>query len=854
MKIKYIPIFLFIFSPFLSVTQTDTGFSSNASTSSATSSALKEDKKEETIYFNYENKDLIEIIYEVAAKKNTNVILPVAQNELKIKVTLHIKEPLTIDQAWKRLNQILDIAGYCLFPEDDLYKIIKNSKLIVKEVTPLYTVPVEQIPDTDERIRYLYYPKYLQISTDPNQDLISQVVKSGLSEMGAFNIDPASNAILISDKANNIKSIMIVIESLDKEDFKEDYVSLKLRYTSATTIARLFSDNFFKPAANEGPRYAVKANTKQENSFFSQNVKIVPDSRSNQLFILGKKQAIEKVKEFILTYIDKEPESGKSILHVYELLYLDVAQFTPILESIVSSTLGRGPAQSSEGESTAGGLDRFFEGVIIKPALAQGAELQFSSNKLIIAAKNEDWLYIKKLIEELDIPQKQVIIEVLIADLSVNDVKQLGTIMRNPTNLALKPGVSLQSAEVNGIIIDNSAEPFPPTPPVNPATTPTLKQDLLWEKSTDPNSLQPLLQTGDGQLGEPGSTVISFNDPGDGSTFGILKLLENFTTSKILSHPHVIANNNKEAFIKSGEKRLVPDEVVASSGGQVIPRKIIEASVEVKITPRISANNLVNMQVDVKIEDFLPGIGNARTRREFTTNATVKSNEILALGGLIKSAEANGIQGTPILSKIPILGWIFKNKRRDAIKTNLTVFISPTVILPRLRGGINQYTDDYITLAKSYSQEAELFDGLNDPITRFFFNSTLNSEGEINKFLRVGHDQDRPLFANNINAQSEGSTSFKENFGLTSTEEKISVAQQTPDVKEIKISPEIKAEEQTVAAIEPIKEPVTVIANTVEPKKEPVAVVADNTISKTESRENRLRALLKNESGPFLKS
>jgi hypothetical protein len=405
--------------------------------------------------------------------------------------------------------------------------------------------------------------------------------------------------------------------------------------------------------------------------------------------------------------------------------------------------------------------------------------------------------------------------------------------------------VSIQAPEVNPMVIDPTT-----IPPIS--TAGTLQQDLLYDTSTGILNPQPLLDRSG--LGEPGGTVISFNDQ-DGRTWGILKMLENFNTNKILSHPHVIANNNKEAFILSGEKRLVPDEAVASSGGQVIPFKLIDASIEVKITPRISSTNHVNMQVEVKIQEFLPGFGNARTDRKFTTNATVKSNEILALGGLISSSELSGLQATPILSKIPILGWLFKNKRRDAEKVNLTVFISPTVILPRLRGGINEYTDDYVRLAKDYSQEAELFDGLRDPITRFFFTTTLDSDKEINKFLHASYDKENVLLTDGsgeIHPIPVSSVPPHANTQTIEPTHPIPVAPRIPESTSIKL-PDNTAQ---YVAVVPFADKSTVIAKTDVPPVPVESVVSTQPapINKIETRENRLRDLLKNEGNPFVKS
>ena len=93
---------------------------------------------------------------------------------------------------------------------------------------------------------------------------------------------------------------------------------------------------------------------------------------------------------------------------------------------------------------------------------------------------------------------------------------------------------------------------------------------------------------------------------------------------------------------------------------------------------------------------------------------------MLAIGGLIRTNDADSINETPLLSRLPVIGWLFKRKAKTYRRTNLTVFIMPTIIEPRLRGGIGDYTRDYLQLTKQYAG-SHLFGTLKDPITRWFF-------------------------------------------------------------------------------------------------------------------------------------
>ncbi|HEV7621318.1 MAG TPA: type II and III secretion system protein, partial [Flavisolibacter sp.] len=232
---------------------------------------------------------------------------------------------------------------------------------------------------------------------------------------------------------------------------------------------------------------------------------------------------------------------------------------------------------------------------------------------------------------------------------------------------------------------------------------------------------------------QAGTTMLSLND-NNGHTWSILELLQTFSSSKIISHPHVVATTNKEASITIGEQRYLRDAASGSLGGTtVITFKPINADLKVKITPRISTMDTINLQVLININEFLAG-SNTQAIRTLETNANIKSGGIFALGGLIKNNSINMLSETPFLSKIPILGWFFKKKTNEVIQNNLTVFICPTVIQPRLRGGVGKHTNDYINLAKDYASE-ELFTNLKDPITHWFFPPADDTDEQIDEFV-----------------------------------------------------------------------------------------------------------------------
>jgi general secretion pathway protein D len=565
---------------------------------------------------------------------------------------------------------------------------------------------------------------------------------------------------------------MKIVLELDHINSQEKMDIISLRHTSATIVAQLINEQLIKPE-NANP-YRLDTKKTKEVPYFAGFTKIIAEPRLNKLIILGRPQAVERLKDFIKKHIDVAPDSGKSVLHVYHLQYLDAPTLAPVLERIVQGGGSNGgPNQASAGETKAGGVERFFDKVIIstdspvdKGGDNANSEKQerftyYGGNNLIIAARNDDWKQIKKLIEELDTPQRQVLIEVLVVDLTVDDARTLAAMTRVPDKVPFPDSMEFQSAILG--------QPIPSELPGTPTTT--IDSNLL-KNAYNPD--QTLANPSSGatknltDFADAGTTMLSLND-NDGNTWSVWELLQNFTTSKILSHPHVMARNNKEASVSIGQTRWLVDKVkdissVNYGGATTIQYKPISADLKVKITPRISSASSVNLQVLITINEYVAPAtadvnagNNTMNIRKLETNAYVKSGGVFALGGLIRTLNATNIREVPLLGKIPILGWFFKGKSNETIKNNLTVFISPTIIEPRLGGGTNEQTQDYINVAKQESR-GNLFDSLKDPITRWFFTDELNSEVAIDKFAA----KDERLPQNNIPRQKKSKKSNKE--------------------------------------------------------------------------------------------
>lgn len=699
--------------------------------------------------FNYKDIPLSDVINEYAAEKKVNIILPQPQspNALTTKLTYQLPKKVTLNQAWREVNKILEFLGYSWIPHDDLLILTKISNDIKREPLTVYKNPqIEDLPNDGTVIQTIFYLANLKLSNDSTRTNIEAILKSMLSPMADIKRDDKTNALIITDKADNIRAAMIIIKELDLEGIPDAIEVVPLFYTEAAFVEDLFKNKLFVATPSATP---TRETTKQV-SYFPPNTKVLALGRTNAIVVMGSIKAIRTVKDFIIKYIDHPLETGESILHIYDLQYLNAEDFQGILQDLISKSV-TGQAQT-QGQTV--GPKRDFQDVIIvaekstlsikapkkseatqitpseTPSAVHGSEsvsgetqgIEQAGNRLIVAARKQDWIRIKALIEDLDKPQPQVAIEVLVVDLTLNNDKILGSQMRNKGSLfnVGSDNVDFQTAMIDSPVLRpgngsidtaNGSIPFYPNH--------ALMANLLRIQEGETGNFNLATEGG------VGSMVISFNDPDNSGIWSVWQVLDAYTNSTLLAQPFITTADNRQASITIAEQRLVDGDAVSQTGGIKVQKDDVVAATSIDILPRISVdNNNINLNIIVKVEQFLAENNNRRTRL-VQTNANVGNGEVLALGGLISLNDSISENETPLLSRIPIFGWFFKRKEDNKTKNNLMIFISPRIMYPKVKGGIGSYTKDKLCYAKNELTEELAFETLRDPVTRWFFKPNL---------------------------------------------------------------------------------------------------------------------------------
>jgi type IV pilus assembly protein PilQ len=282
------------------------------------------------------------------------------------------------------------------------------------------------------------------------------------------------------------------------------------------------------------------------------------------------------------------------------------------------------------------------------------------TNKIIITDTAESIEIAKKTLKEFDTPVKQIMIEARIVDATENFSRDLGirwnsdAVSKSYENMgASATGASPSNLKGTGAAYSNDngdggGSSIGGTFSTNAPT-------IDWKGNIGFNF---------GRLTSNGMGALSLD--------ATLALAETNNTAKTLSAPKVIAREGTAATIKSGDKIIIPaTENVAST--------TLDATLSLSVTPTsVSYNDYITLEVEVT-DDSAPSTTLLKTKA-ITTTLMVKSGETVVIGGIIKESDTDIVSGIPVLKDIPGLGWLFKAKSKNKQKTELLIFLTPTVL------------------------------------------------------------------------------------------------------------------------------------------------------------------------------
>ncbi len=600
-------------------------------------------KKSNGVTFNFVDVDLPVVTKFISDISGKNFIF---DDKVKGKITIIAPTKLSIDQAYDLFTAVLEIKGYTVVPSGvDAYKIVPSIEAKQQGM---------QISTTGSPTNASYIARVITLKYIPADDAL-KFLQPLVSRDGLISIFGPGNLLLVVDSGLNIEKILSLTELIDKPSTADKPEVVLLKYASADAIAKTINEGIGKKGRRVVPVGPSNAPEPQA----------VADTRLNAVILFGDKADREAMKELI-TLIDVPAPEAQGRINVYFLENADAEDLAKVLQGMLKGT----QSQTSRAGAAAGAPVTPFEapgGITVTPDKA--------TNSLVIVASPADYQNISQILKKLDRRRKQVYVEAMIVEASMDKLRDLGVQWRATATQGGSP------IAIGGFgTIDNTAFQ-------------NILQGLEGASIGGVgNFLNIPITTIDPTTGAP--TQQNLQIPGFAALFNLNEFRD---TVNILSTPQILTSDNKEAEILVGEnvpfitQSQTTSAIGVTSGGSAVSgivNSIVRQDVGIilRITPHITEGDHVKLDIYQEIsavknqsDALTASVGPTITKRSTKTTVVVKDDQTVVIGGLMQENDEQTVTKMPVLGDIPILGWLFKTKHVTKNKTNLIVFLSPHV-------------------------------------------------------------------------------------------------------------------------------------------------------------------------------
>ena len=627
---------------------------------------------------NFDNADIEVVIHAVSEIVGFNYVLA---PDVRGKVTVQTSARIPQEQVFNVLLAILEVHGFTAVKSDTLYKIIK---LEGARERPVPTV-VGAAPDPgrvgDEIITQIVPIRFASVAE------LSGLLRPLMSARGSLIPHRETNLLIITDSASNIRRLLDIVKLVDVEVALEELQIIPVKHTDAQELAQILNQIFAPgrarplavPAAVPAPAPPGAPAAARPGADGGERPPLIVAYRGiNVLIVHARKTELEIIRR-LLNQLDVDIYGGRRIF-IYYCENTKAKDLAATMNAIYGRADGAAAAPAAArpgaaptappspptppparppGTAAAGTAEG---------ALAEG-EVRFIAdevtNAVIVTTFPRNWPDIEDTLKKLDRMPRQVLIEVLVAEITLSDDLRLGIEWAFRTgrfdvfNAPTAPGASTTTTTLAG-------RPTFPIPSL--ATIGGLTQGLnFFTFATD-------------------------------VFFSALNTLAADSKVNILSSPSILTTENKKAVINVSRSipivtaQQVPIAGVTTPGTtpttptavgtQTIEYK--DAGVILTVTPRIGEKGTVALDIKQEVNEVGPTItppgSPSFTKREAETAVVLTNNQTLALGGLIQNKRTLTRSGIPLLNRIPLLGLLFGSTEEKIEKTELLILITPRVL------------------------------------------------------------------------------------------------------------------------------------------------------------------------------
>lgn len=580
------------------------------------------------VTFNFVDVDLDAVAKFISDVTGKNFIF---DERVRGKVTIIAPSKLSPDDAFSLFTSVLNLKGFSLVPSGvNAYKIVPVAEARESGVE----VTIERPPVNENFIARL-----IPLENISSDDAVA-FLKPMVSRTGYISSFGPGNLLLVVDSGLNIERVFDMLKVLDRPPISEEPEVIYLLNSSAETIAAIL---------NQGMQKAIRKGQVGRGL-------VVADKRLNAVVLFGDKGMKDAMKRLI-ALLDIRAEELRSTINVYFLENADAEELAEVLQGMVKAPVAKArPRPGAPPQTQSVSPFESVSGIMITPDKA--------TNSLVIVASPADFASLSQIIKQLDRKRKQVFVEAMIVEASVDKLRELGSRWRAT---ALHDG---EPVAIGGMgTVDAS----------------TVQSILFGLSGLTAGGLGNYLTV---PIIGPEGENMDLTVPG----FAALFSLNEFQgVVNILSSPQILTSDNTEAEIIVGENVPFVSKIERGlTTGDQVPFASIErkdVGITLRLTPQISEGSNVKLDIYQEISsvrESLAGevteVGPTTTKRATKTSVVVQDGQTVIIGGLMQEREEENVTRVPFLHRIPLLGWLFKFKSTQKVKNNLLVFITPHVI------------------------------------------------------------------------------------------------------------------------------------------------------------------------------
>jgi type II secretion system protein D len=660
------------------------------------------------IRMQFPNSDVKEIfgLYERLTGKKL-----VYDNNVQGPVNIVLSSPVSREEAVKIIEINLLLNGFTLVPEDqNIIKVLGVSKNARTAGVPIYS-EMDQIPDGARIISFLFKLQY----ADPQelQQTLAQYI-SGSPSTSILALQK-SQAILITENTSVLRALGRIIREIDvppaevvsefipleRADAKDVIEKLEKIFEkkdqgSAPGAARTAPEQPAPPPlqAPGGPEQQalsveIHGGALSEESIVIGKIRLTADIRTNRIHVITRPINLPFVRKLIREFDSdipfgepaKRPLKFVKATEVLDVVVASISEPGTKVEKVDQGVTGSGGQKSPQERNPGGGFgqnsantginvseDLATEPVDTAPKAVTIANTKIIAdpreNTIIVLGNKQVEQKIFKLLDEIDVRAPQVMLNTIIGEFTINDDKHFGV------DYLLRPG-STGSSGTTG------------------AALASLAKNWVATQFTG----APIVQAAAGALG--GGNGITAAIGATDSLDIIVNALESTGRFRVTQRPMVFTSNNKKAIIASGEEIAVPVNTLSNvvNGSLVNNTASVSSSVQYKpvelkleVVPLINSDREVSLDIVQTLNSDSgksTNVGGSSiptiTTRYIKTNVSVPNRGTVVLGGLIKKNIQNGSAGIPVLSRIPMLGYLFKSTTKNNDREELIILIRPVV-------------------------------------------------------------------------------------------------------------------------------------------------------------------------------